>query len=211
MRSRSPRVKDPEPLSRDRRLLRSPESSPTEAKRKLPVPVLRRRVDDGSPPEGRPREHKAATSTYEARGKVEKPRDRLLEPGYLIRPRSPVYREPYPVRDLSPTGSSYRERQRAEPYEPRRAYSPPSLLPKLERKEVMYDNRLRRPASPIPVRRPISGRTKDYGDYEHEWPVVPEPTKISDWDHPEFRRRNRPIDGLFYLVLICLHTLLYIC
>ncbi|KAK4027557.1 hypothetical protein OUZ56_016599 [Daphnia magna] len=196
--SRSPRVKDPEPLSRDRRQRRSPESSPSEAKRKLLVPVVRRRVDEGSPPGSRSRERKAATGTsiYDARGKVEKSRDRLLEPGYLVRPRSPVYREPYPVRDLSPTSSSYRERQRAEPYEPRRVYSPQTLLPKLERKEDIYDSRLRRPASPVPVRRPIGGRTKDYSDYEHEWPVVPETTKIGDWDHPEFRRRNRPIDEI---------------
>ncbi|XP_046450114.1 zinc finger CCCH domain-containing protein 13-like isoform X2 [Daphnia pulex] len=200
IRSRSPRVKDPEPPSRDRRQRRSPESSPTEAKRKLTTPVVRRRTDDHSPLRGRSRERKPATSssTYDVRGKGDKPRDRLLEPGYLVRPRSPVpvYREPYPVRDLSPTGSSYRERARAEPYEPpRRVYSPQPILSKLERKEDLYDSRLRRPASPEPVRRPISGRAKDYPDYEHDWPASDQ-TKIPDWDHPEFRRRNRPIDDI---------------
>ena len=206
--TRSPRIKDPEPLNRDRRQRRSPESSPTEAKRKLSTPVVRRRTDEHSPPRGRSRERKTTTSssTYDVRGKVEKPRDRLLEPGYLVRPRSPVpvYREPYPVRDLSPTGSSYRERARAETYEPsRRVYSPQPILSKLERKEDLYDSRLRRPASPEPVRRPIIGRAKDYPDYDHDWSVVSEQTKIPDWDHPEFRRRNRPIEGLFVSFFMC--------
>ena len=203
MRSRSPRVKEPEPLSRDRRQRRSPESSPTEAKRKLPAQVLRRRADDHSPPRGRSRERKAgvaaSSSSYDARGKIDKPRDRLLEPGYLVRPRSPVsasnYRESYTVRDVSPTGSSYRERPRAEPYDTRRGYSPQPMLSKLERKEDLYDSRTRRPVSPDPVRRPISTRAKDYPEYEHDWPVGMEQTKIPDWDHPDYRRRNRPIDA----------------
>lgn len=214
IRSRSPRVKEPEPLGRDRRQRRSPELSPTEAKRKLPTTVLRRRADDHSPPRGRSRERKvgavATSSNYDTRGKVEKSRDRLLEPGYLVRPRSPVnisaYREPYPVRDLSPTGSSYRDRPRAEPYDTRRGYSPQPILSKLDRKEDLYDSRTRRPASPEPVRRPISTRAKDYPvpkdypvEYEHDWPVGMDQTKIPDWEHPDYRRRNRPGDGrVFY-------------
>jgi hypothetical protein len=78
-------------------------------------------------------------------------------------------------------------------------------LSKLERKEDLYDSRLRRPASPEPVRRPISGRAKDYPDYEHDWPASDQ-TKIPDWDHPEFRRRNRPIDGLFTLIIFMLEA-----
>lgn len=208
VRSHSPRVKEPE-LSRDRRQRRSPESSPTDTKRKISATVARRRVDEHSPPRGRSRERKAGVavtnSAYDIRGKTEKSRDRLLEPGYLVRPRSPVsiqaYREPYPVRDLSPTALSYRERQRTEPYDNRRGYSPQPLLSKLERKEDLYDSRLRRPVSPEPVRRPISAR-KDYPDYDHDWPAGLEQAKIPEWDHPDYRRRNRPLDGMVVILLL---------
>lgn len=209
VRSRSPRIKEPELSSRDRRQRRSPESSPTETKRKISATVVRRRIDDHSPSRGRSRERKASVAVtsnnaYDVRSKTEKSRDRLLEPGYLFRPRSPVsiqaYREPYPVRDLSPSALSYRDRQRTESYDSRRGYSPQPLLSKLERKEDLYESRLRRPVSPEPVRRPISAR-KDYPEYEHDWPVGLDQTKISEWDHPDNRRRNRPLDGMCSLFL----------
>lgn len=193
MRSRSPRLKDSE--TRERRLRRTPETNDAKRKSAAPVPrgeLLRRREDPSSP--GRGRDRKSA-SMYDPRSKVEKPRDRLLEPNYMIRPRSPSYREPYPIRDCSPPSSSFRERtSRVEPYDSRRGYSPP--LSKLERKDDPYDpHRSRRPISPEPLRRPVA-RTKEYRDYERDWPVS-EPAKLLDWDHAEYRRnRSRPLDGM---------------
>lgn len=211
VRSRSPRLKEPELVNRERRQRRSPESSPTEAKRKTPALVMRRR-DNHSPQRGRSRDRKVSTiatnsSIQDTRGKGEKLRDRLFaEPGYLVRPRSPVsilsYREPYPVRDLSPSALSYRDRPRTEPYDNRRGYSPQSipLITKFERKEDMYDSRSRRPVSPDLVRCQLNSRAKDYPDYEHEWSANLDQGKIPDWDQPEYRRRNRPLDGKFSLL-----------
>lgn len=208
IRSRSPRIKESESLTRERRQRRSPESSPNEAKRKLSTSLSRRRVDDHSPTRARSRERKtsatiSSNNTYDVRGKTEKSRDRLLEPGYLVRPRSPIgvsgYREPYPVRDISPTGPSFRERARVETYDSRHAYSPQPVLPKLERKEELYDTRSRRPASPEPLRRQISGRPKDYSDYEHDWVLSVDQAKLPEWEHSEYRRRARQVDGLQFV------------
>ena len=125
---------------------------------------------------------------------MDKHRERLLEPGYMVRARSPTYRDPsYPVRDCSPI-PSFRDRPRPEAYE-RRVYSPPPV--KLERKEDPYDGRSARRVSPEAVRRPAV-HPKDYHDYDREWPVSDDP-KLADWDHreSEYRRRNRPpVDGI---------------
>lgn len=170
---------------------RSPETG-SENKRKLPLsthPPLRRRTDESSPPpRERPRDGKPLA-------KMDKPRDRLLESGYIGRTRSP-YRDSYAVRDASPTGSAYRDRLRAEPYDSRRGYSPTPT--KLDRnKEDLYDARPRRPVSPeaTSLRRPVGSRPKDYHEYDHDWQPVTEPTKVNEWDHSDHRRRNRQLDG----------------
>ena len=193
IRSRSPRLKESSELpNRDRRMRRSPETS-SENKRKLPPssthPPIRRRADESSPP---PRERSRDGKPV---AKTEKPRDRLLESGYIGRTRSP-YRDSYPVREASPTGSAYRERSRAEPYDSRRGYSPTPT--KLDRnKEDLYDTRPRRPVSPevASLRRPVGSRPKDYHDYDHDWPPVSEPNKVNEWEHSDHRRRNRQLEG----------------
>ena len=73
-------------------------------------------------------------------------------------------------------------------------------MSKLDRKEDLYDSRPRRPLSPEQVRRPTSSRPKDYHDYEREWNANLDQVKIPDWDRNEYRRRNRPIEGLFSLI-----------
>ena len=153
-------------------------------------------------------ERKLVSGMYEPRGKMDKPnRDRLLEPNYMMRSRSPTYREAYPIRDLSPT-SSFRDRPRIDPYDSRRGYSPTGQ-PKLERKDDPYDvHRSRRPMSPDSLRR-SAVRSKEYHEYaERDWPIA-DPSKLSEWEHPDYRRnRNRPLDSninwflLFLLIFI---------
>lgn len=197
-RSRSPRIKEIDLIARDRRHRRSPEL-PVDAKRKIDVAARRRDDPLSPPPRERSRDQKLGlSSSFDVRSKVDASRERLLEPDYMMRSRSPIpvhgYRDPYAVRELSPVPPMYRDRPRlGEPYESRRVYSPP-LLPKSDLKDDMYDPRLRRPISPDPMRRPMSAR-KDYRDYEHEWAMGPDQAKL-DWDHPDYRRRGRPIDGI---------------
>lgn len=181
-------MKDSE-AARDRRLRRSPEISDSK-RAKLIAPPLSRG-------DGRTRDRKLA-AIYEPRGKMEKARDRLLEPNYMIRSRSPTYREPYPLRDVSPTPSFRDRAPRVEPYDSRRGYSPPAS--KLERKDDPYDpHRLRRPVSPDSLRRP-SARSKEYHEYERDWPVA-DTTKLTDWDHPDYRRsRNRTLDSNIFSI-----------
>lgn len=188
-------MKEIDLMARDRRHRRSPELA--DGKRKTDVTLPRRRDDPLSPPPGERSRDRKLASSFDVRGKVDGSRERLLEPEYLMRSRSPIpvhgYRDPYAVRELSPVPSMYRDRPRVgEPYESRRVYSPP-LLPKSELKDDIYDTRLRRPISPDPMRRPLSAR-KDYRDYEHDWVMGPDQAKL-DWDHPDYRRRGRPIDG----------------
>ena len=199
IRSRSPRLKESsEQSNRDRRLRRSPETN-SDNKRKLPAASthqpLRRRTDEISPPpRARSRDRKVVA-------KSEKSRDRLLEPGYLGRTRSP-YRDPYTIRDASPTGSSYRER----PYDSRRVYSPPPS--KMERsKEDLYDARPRRPISPevTSLRRPVSSRTKDYHDYEHDWPPNSESAKHNEWEHSDHRGISNFIQN-YFMGFYCIPT-----